>query len=456
MLESKDSLIKESVQEPTFNMDGCWASPRNSLGSAALYDEAGESFEVGPFKDGEGSDGASEESGSSNTYDTYKPHKGNDNRGRAVQVVRARHGALGLEHFRLLKKLGCGDIGNVYLSELKGTGRSCFFAIKVMDKVALAARKKLVRAQTEREILQCLDHPFLPTLYAHFETEKLYCLVMEDCRGGDLHCLRRRQTRRLFPEHNARFYAAEVLLALEYLHMLGIIYRDLKPENVLGREDGHIMLSDFDLSLRCATNPTLVQSSKTPATSESSKSPILCTVQPVQEAQVQGPGVPPSEAPARAGRGADECPVDVVRGDSRVPGARDHQRATAMGVRSTGGRFGIFLYELLFGTTPFKGAGNRDTLFNIIGQPLRFPEAPCVGAPAKDLIRGLLVKDPLHRLGYERGAAQLKQHPFFQNVNWALIRCMDPATRHKAINGGAYFQRQLRCRRCRCECEAFR
>ncbi|KAI3856308.1 hypothetical protein MKX03_014898 [Papaver bracteatum] len=84
---------------------------------------------------------------------------------------------------------------------------------------------------------------------------------MEFCPGGDPHALMEKQHRKHFSENSARFYVAEVLLAMEYLHMLGIIYRDLKPENVLVRDDGHIMLSDFDLSLRCAVCPTLVKSS---------------------------------------------------------------------------------------------------------------------------------------------------------------------------------------------------
>jgi protein-serine/threonine kinase len=133
-------------------------------------------------------------------------------------------------------------------------------AVQVMDKGALAMRKKLARAQTEKEILASLDHPFLPTLYAHFETSQFSCLVMEYCSGGDLHSLRQKQTGKCFTDMAAKFYAAEVLLALEYLHMMGVVYRDLKPENVLVRADGHIMLSDFDLSLRCVVSPTLVMS----------------------------------------------------------------------------------------------------------------------------------------------------------------------------------------------------
>lgn len=133
----------------------------------------------------------------------YKPHKANDVRWEAVQAIRVRDGGLEMRHFRLLKKLGCGDIGSVYLAELSGT-RTCF-AMKVMNKTELSSRKKLPRSQTEREILQSLDHPFLPTLYSHFETESFSCLVMEFCPGGDLHALRQRQPGKYFSEHAAMF-----------------------------------------------------------------------------------------------------------------------------------------------------------------------------------------------------------------------------------------------------------
>lgn len=132
-----------------------------------------------------------------------KPHKGNDIRWDAIQCVKGKDGDLGLGHFRLLKKLGCGDIGSVYLAELRNMG--CLFAVKVMDKAMLAGRKKLVRAQTEKDILGLLDHPFLPTLYSHFETDKFSCLLMEFCSGGDLHTLRQRQSGKHFTEQAARF-----------------------------------------------------------------------------------------------------------------------------------------------------------------------------------------------------------------------------------------------------------
>lgn len=150
------------------------------------------------------SSGLSDDSNWSNTTGSAnKPHKGNDPRWKAILAIRVRDGILGMSHFKLLRRLGCGDIGSVYLSELSST--RCFFAMKVMDKASLASRKKLTRAQTEREILQLLDHPFLPTLYTHFETDRFSCLVMEYCPGGDLHTLRQRQPGKHFSEYAARY-----------------------------------------------------------------------------------------------------------------------------------------------------------------------------------------------------------------------------------------------------------
>lgn len=132
-----------------------------------------------------------------------RPHMSRDLRWEAIRHIQKQHGSLGLKHFKLIRKLGCGDIGSVYLAELTGT--NCLFALKVMDNEFLASRKKMSRAQTEREILQMLDHPFLPTLYAHFVSEKLSCLVMEYCPGGDLHVLRQKQPNRSFSEQAARY-----------------------------------------------------------------------------------------------------------------------------------------------------------------------------------------------------------------------------------------------------------
>ncbi|XP_040993675.1 serine/threonine-protein kinase D6PKL1-like [Juglans microcarpa x Juglans regia] len=375
-----------------------------------------------------------------------RPHMSKDLRWEAIHSVEKQQGSLGLRHFKLLRKLGCGDIGTVYLAELTGT--NCLFALKVMDNEFLVSRKKMPRAQTEREILQMLDHPFLPTLYAHFATDKLSCLVMEYCPGGDLHVLRQKQPSRSFSELAARFYVAEVLLALEYLHMLGVVYRDLKPENILVREDGHIMLSDFDLSLRCAVNPMVVKSSS-PVMEPAKKMSSPCTesscidpfcLQPSWQVPCFTPRLISAAAKARkikADLAAQVSPLPQLvveptsaRSNSFV-GTHEYLAPEIIKAEGHGSAvdwwtFGIFLFEMLYGKTPFKGSGNEETLSNVVSRSLKFPNSPVVSFHARDLIRGLLIKDPENRLGSVKGAAEIKQHAFFEGLNWALIRCAVP------------------------------
>ncbi|KAF6148007.1 hypothetical protein GIB67_024182 [Kingdonia uniflora] len=376
-----------------------------------------------------------------------RPHMSKDLRWEAIHFVELRHGSLGLKNFNLLKRLGCGDIGTVYLAELAET--SGLFALKVMDNEFLASRKKMPRAQTEREILQMLDHPFLPTLYAHFTTDKFSCLVMEYCPGGDLHVLRQRQSGRSFSESAAKFYVAEVLLALEYLHMLGVVYRDLKPENILVREDGHIMLSDFDLSLRCNVNPTLVQSCPSiiePVKKSSGPCAESSCIKPfcIQPSWAQPSCFSPRITSAtprtrklKADFAAQVSPLPQLVAEPTSARSNSfvgtHEYLAPEIIKGDGHgsavdwwTFGIFLYELLFGKTPFKGSGNEGTLVNVVSETLRFPDTPLVSFQARDLMRGLLMKDPENRLGSVRGATEIKRHPFFEGLNWALIRCAIP------------------------------
>ncbi|KAE8734841.1 Protein kinase G11A [Hibiscus syriacus] len=375
-----------------------------------------------------------------------RPHMSKNLRWEAICSVWKQHGSLSLKHFKLLKKLGCGDIGTIYLAELTNT--NCLFALKVMNNEFLLSQKKIPRAQTEKEIMQMLDHPFLPTLYAYFATEQLSCLVMEYCPGGDLHVLRQKQLGRSFSEQSVRFYGAEVLLALEYLHMFGVVYRDLKPENILVREDGHIMLTDFDLSLRCDASPVVLKSTSSVA-GHAEKMSSPCSVSSCIEPFCLNPSfqvpcftprllslssksrriksdlstqinpmpqlvVEPTSARSNSFVGTHEyLAPEIIKGEG-------HGNAVDWWT------FGIFLFELLYGKTPFKGSGNDETLSNVVSHSLRFPSSPIVSFHARDLIRGLLVKEPENRLGSVKGAAEIKQHPFFEGINWALIRCTIP------------------------------
>ncbi|KAI3950562.1 hypothetical protein MKW92_032551 [Papaver armeniacum] len=383
-----------------------------------------------------------------------RPHMSKDLRWDAIRLVEKQHGSLELKHFKLVRRLGCGDIGTVYLAELKGT--NFLFALKIVDNELLGSKNKLLRSQTEREILQMLDHPFLPTLFSHFSAETYSCLVMEYCPGGDLHILRQRQPCRSFSEPVARFYLAEVLLALEYLHMLGVVYRDLKPENILVREDGHIMLSDFDLSLRSAVSPKLLKSTsaiKEPTKASSRPCMAFSCMDPFcpRPSWVQVPCFSPkvksstdktqlnlTPDPADFGNGLPQLVAEPTsaRSNSFV-GTLEYLAPEIIKAEGHGNAvdwwgFGIFMYELLFGKTPFKGTGDEETLANVVSQSLEFPETPSISCHARDLIAGLLIKDPDNRLGSTKGATEIRHHRFFEGLNWALVRCTLPPELPKA------------------------
>ncbi|XP_073006021.1 protein kinase PINOID 2-like [Typha latifolia] len=384
------------------------------------------------------------------TQHQTKPHKSNQPEWRAMQALRAAtSGRVGLDHFRLLRRLGSGDLGHVYLCQLRGAGMPQLYAMKVVDKEALALRKndkkKLERAETEKEILRGLDHPFLPTLYADFEARHYSCLVMEFCPGGDLHVARQRQPGRRFTLSSTRFYAAEILLALEYLHMMGVVYRDLKPENVLIRHDGHVMLSDFDLSLKCAVEPKLLTQTHTDSPSSSSSScvppmqlqPVLSCFYKTKPHQPSRATCPPTTRELVAEPSAARSKSFVGTHEYLAP---EVISGTGHGSAVDWWTLGVFLYEMLYGFTPFKGENNERTLVNILKQQsLSFPnhrkeaaaaaaeeEEEVAGRSARDLIKRLLVKDPKMRIGSLKGSVEIKRHEFFKGVNWALIRSVRP------------------------------
>ncbi|KAK2357778.1 serine/threonine-protein kinase D6PK [Trifolium repens] len=389
-----------------------------------------------------------------------KPHKANQVAWEAMSRLRLDKGRVGLDHFRLLKRLGSGDIGNVYLCQIRNPVvglPQCFYAMKVIDREALAIRKKLQRAEMEKDILGMLDHPFLPTLYTEFDASHYSCLVMEFCPGGDLYASRQRQPGKRFSLSSAKFYAAETLLALEYLHMMGIVYRDLKPENVLVREDGHIMLSDFDLSLKCDVVPKLLRnktrlerSIKT-TTRKSSTPSCISPMQPVLSCFLSSSTKKKKTTLETVIREnvQEEFEVDLDPDPDFVAEPIDARSKSFVGTHEylapevilgqghgsavDWWTFGVFLYEMLYGRTPFKGENNEKTLVNILKQPLTFPRIGVSSSnefeemvKVQDLISKLLVKNPNKRIGSCLGSVEIKRHEFFKGVNWALIRSVRP------------------------------
>lgn len=303
--------------------------------------------------------------------------------------------------FTKIKVLGKGDVGKVFLVRENASNK--LYAMKVLSKKEMVQRNKIKRALAEQEILTTSNHPFIVTLYHSFQSDENLYLCMEYCMGGEF--FRALQTResKTISEDDARFYAAEVTAALEYLHLMGFIYRDLKPENILLHQSGHIMLSDFDLSkqFKCPKVPE-ISYSKGYGFSMGSHGPAVDT-----NACVVG-----NRTNSFVGTEEYIAP-EVIQG---------HGHTSAVDWWT----LGIFIYEMLFGTTPFKGSDRKKTFTNILKKEVKFPEGQSISYNCKNLLKKLLHKDENKRLGRRAGASDIKRHPFFKTTQWALLRHLKP------------------------------
>eukprot|EP01065_Artemidia_motanka_P050272 TRINITY_DN8565_c0_g1_i1.p1 TRINITY_DN8565_c0_g1~~TRINITY_DN8565_c0_g1_i1.p1 ORF type:complete len:515 (+),score=159.93 TRINITY_DN8565_c0_g1_i1:84-1547(+) len=277
---------------------------------------------------------------------------------------------VGIEDFELLSMLGKGSYGKVLKVRKKEDGQ--LYALKIMRKDAITKPREVM---SERAVLQQVDHPFVVRLINAFQTPSKLCLVLSYLPGGDLKHHLRQGT--LFPEEKARFYSAEILLALEDLHGQNIIYRDLKPENIVLDAQGHAVLTDMGLARELTYDPMAY---------------TFC-------------GTPLYVAP------------EVLQN-------KGYTRAVDWW------SYGIILYEMLVGITPFA-AKTAQAVFQLIMS--KQPVIPDVlSANSRDLLTRLLVKNPSHRLS---DPERVKSHPFFAGVNWdKLLR------RQYAVPGN--FQRQ--------------
>ncbi|KAF9535100.1 kinase-like domain-containing protein [Crepidotus variabilis] len=324
--------------------------------------------------------------------------------------IKVRQVEVAPSSFTKLKMLGKGDVGRVYLVREKKSDK--LFAMKVLSKKEMIERKKIKRALTEQEILATANHPFIVTLYHSFQSEGYLYFCMEYCMGGEF--FRALQTRpgKCLPEDGSRFYAAEVVAALEYLHLMGFIYRDLKPENILLHQSGHIMLSDFDLAKQ-STDPNQMPSI---LHSEHNGVPLVDTMKCTANFRTNSfVGTEEYIAP-------------------EVIAAQGHTAAVDWWT------LGILIYEMIFATTPFKGQERNDTFHNIRYTPVQFRDSPKISSAAKDCVTRLLDKSEKLRLGSRSGASEVKQHKWFAKINWGLLRNTRPpiipaaSSGHDAVN----------------------
>ncbi|KAJ3069589.1 hypothetical protein HDU98_007360 [Podochytrium sp. JEL0797] len=358
----------------------------------------------------------------------------------SVQHMRTRDVEVQPSHFEKVKMIGKGDVGRVFLVRHAHSQR--FYAMKVLEKKEMLKRNKVKRVLAEQEILVTANHPFIVTLYHSFQSEDYLYFVMEYCSGGEFFRTLQLRPGKCLLESEARFYAAEVLAALEYLHLMGFIYRDLKPENILLHQSGHIMLTDFDLSKPSKTThaPSFVKSSSVgnPFTFSNNNNNFVvdtraCTIDLRTNSFV---GTEEYIAP------------EVIRGTG-------HTSAVDFWT------LGILMYEMMFATTPFKGSNRNATFYNVIHNDVAFPlggmnaaarffspptsptsttTSPTSSTPqevsraCKSIISKLLHKDDTKRLGSKAGASEVKMHAFFKDTNWALLRNMKPPVVPKVWN----------------------
>lgn len=339
---------------------------------------------------------------------------------------------------RPVKVVGRGAMGTVFLAQ----GQDCekpALAMKVMSKPIMEKKSDgLKRARTEREILSGLRHPFLPELMGYVETDKIVAWVMDYCPGGDLNALRHRQAEKMFSESTIRFYAAEIVLALEHLHSLGVVYRDLKPENVLIQSNGHIMLTDFDLSTRLPPQGSLSadnvdqEQENEPSQQRASLGCLIpknCVIpQNAKSKKGRRPNtarVSPVVKPRKGtspNAAASSSPTSSVCGQKLNSFVGTEEYVSPEMVKDAGHDFrvdwwalGILLYEMQYGKTPFKGATRKETFYKILVQN---PEFMGPWTPLRDLILKLLEKEPEKRLA---SARNIKSHLFFRGLNWDAV-----------------------------------
>lgn len=340
--------------------------------------------------------------------------------------------SLDLDNLKALKILGKGGMGTVFLVHDRAASPTarCPFALKVVDKSTLHAKHEAERrARWEIRVLTRLSHPFLPKLLGSLETDELLAWAVPYCPGGDLNVLRYRQNDRVFSPSVIRFYLSEIICAIEHLHNMGIAYRDLKPENVLIQQSGHVTLTDFDLSRNLVKKTTFEKQSL-----NNNKFPVLpVTENPKRHRRILTRwlhALPENKTGLKKTKSARVSPVSR-RKQSFDNGERSNsfvgteEYVSPEVVRGDGHEFavdwwalGILTYEMLYGTTPFRGKNRKETFRNVL---MKTPEFVGQRTDLTDLIQRLLEKDPVKRLGYLRGACEIKEHVFFKGVRWDLL-----------------------------------
>ncbi|KAI9257832.1 camp-dependent protein kinase 2 [Helicostylum pulchrum] len=278
-------------------------------------------------------------------------------------IIKQRHDRprLKLADFNMLRTLGTGSFGRVHLVQSRVNAR--YYAVKVLKKSEVVRLKQVEHTNNEKHILEAVAHPFLVNMWGTFQDNVNLYMVMDYVPGGELFSVLRRSKR--FPDHVAKFYAAEVILAIEYMHSKNVIYRDLKPENLLLDSQGHIKITDFGFAKHV---PDITWT--------------LC-------------GTPDYLAP------------EIIQ-------SKGYGRAVDWW------SLGVLVFEMLAGFPPFYDDDHLKLYEKILAGRVKYPQYFIPNS--KDLLKRLLTSDLTKRYGnLKDGSEDIKRHAWFQGVDFNRV-----------------------------------
>ncbi|KAF8640000.1 hypothetical protein AX17_001246 [Amanita inopinata Kibby_2008] len=344
--------------------------------------------------------------------------------------LRLKRTKLGLDDFRTVKVIGKGAFGEVRLVQKKDTGK--IYAMKTLNKVEMLKKDQLAHVRAERDVLAESDSHWVVQLYYSFQDPTFLYLIMEFLPGGDLMTMLIKYD--TFSEDVTRFYMAECVLAIEAVHKLGFIHRDIKPDNILIDKDGHVKLSDFGLSTGFHQQhdstyyQRLLESTKTHSQAQGARNSVM--VNSINLTMTSKDQIATWKANRR------KLAYSTVGTPDYIAPEIFEQRG--YGKECDWWSLGAIMFESLVGYPPFCSETTHETYQKIVQwqHHLIFPDDVHLSFEAEDLIRRLITAAD-RRLNVD----QIKKHNFFYGVDWGTIRQIEaPFIPHlRSVTDTSYF-----------------
>lgn len=325
---------------------------------------------------------------------------------KETEFLRLKRSRLGVEDFEPLKVIGRGAFGEVRLVQKRDTGH--VYAMKILRKADMLEKEQVAHVRAERDILVEADHQWVVKMYYSFQDVMNLYLIMEFLPGGDMMTLLMKKD--TLSEESTQFYIAETALAIDSIHKLGFIHRDIKPDNLLLDAKGHIKLSDFGL---CTG---LKKSHRTEFYRDLSQAkPSDFSSNPMDSKRRAESWKKNRRQLAYSTVGTPDYIAPEVFGQSGYTSSCDWWS------------LGVIMYEMLIGYPPFCSETPQETYRKVINwrETLTFPPEIPISNEAKELIQSFCCEGD-RRIGYHEGVNEIKAHPFFRGVDWDHIRYSCP------------------------------